>query len=183
MAIANKCVLSLLLLLMAAPSLADNKRLSFLAKQDQAVRTGATETSSDDARRREVLELLASGGVATPIDKFNAGLVLQHTGLNFCDGKLKSISPENYLLAHFLFKDALTGGVEFARTLVAASIDRYLSFTEGRQLYGTNRVIDQTTGKELLVPIDRTISDKERAKFGVPPLAELLEKWPEQKKE
>lgn len=67
-----------------------------------------------------------------------------------------------------------------ARYLVAASIDRYLSFTQGFQKYGTNRVSNQKTGKEELVPIDRNTPDSERAKYGVPPLAELLKTSPEQ---
>lgn len=161
---------------------ADNDLLSELAKEDQAVRAGKADASSDDERRRKVLELLAAGQVLTPRDKFNAGLILQHTGLVLCDGKLTSLSAENYLLAHFLFKDALASGVSDAAYLTAASIDRYLSFTEGWQMYGTNRIIDQTTGDELLVPIDRTVSDEERARYGVPPLRELLDQWREQER-
>jgi hypothetical protein len=66
------------------------------------------------------------------------------------------------------------GGYKDARYLIAASIDRYLTFTEGGQLYGTNRLMNQETGKEEWVPIDRNVSDSERAKSGVLPLAELL---------
>jgi len=47
-------------------------------------------------------------------------------------------------------------------------------------LYGTNRVINQTTGKEELIPVDRSVPDSERAKFGIPPLAELLKEYTEQ---
>jgi hypothetical protein len=60
------------------------------------------------------------------------------------------------------------------------TIDRYLSMTEGYQKYGTSRVNNQVTGKEELVPVDRKTTDSERAKYGVPPLAELLKKYPEQ---
>jgi hypothetical protein len=63
---------------------------------------------------------------------------------------------------------------------LAASFDRYLSFTEGYQKYGTNRVINQETGNEEWVPIDRKTPDSERAKYGVPPLAVLLKQYPEQ---
>ena len=44
-----------------------------------------------DARRRKVLELFGSGTTATPQDSFNAALVLQHTGLVSCDGKIKGL--------------------------------------------------------------------------------------------
>lgn len=82
-------------------------------------------------------------------------------------------------MAHYLFKAALTGGIEDARYLVAASMDRYLSFTEGKQRYGTNRVINQKTGREELVPIDRGTSDEERKLYGVAPLKDLLAQCPE----
>jgi hypothetical protein len=177
------CMKSLLLAAFVccmSPAIASSDELSRLAMEDQAVRIGEPDPSSDDARRRRVLELLAAGAVSSPRDKFNAALVLQHTGLEFCDGRLRSASPENYLLAHYLFGEALQGGVEDARYLVAASIDRYLGFTSGTQRYGTNRVIDHDSGNELLVPIDRSVSDEERRRYGVPPLSELLERWPEQ---
>jgi hypothetical protein len=175
-------LLSLLLLLATSfPAWANNAELAQLAAEDQAVRTGGADTRSDDARREKVLEILAAGGATTAQDKFNAGIVLQHTGLTFCDGKLQSLSAENYLLAHFLFKEAMAGGIKGANYLVAASIDRYLSFTKGHQRYGTNRVIDQSTGKELLVPVDRNVTDQERALYDVPPLHELLHQYPEQK--
>lgn len=162
-----------------APVPTDNTELATLAAEDQAVRMGKADASSDDARRRRVIELLALGQVATPQDKFNAGLVLQHTGLTLCDGTLTSLSAENYLLAHELFKAAMAEGVAGAPGLVAATIDRYLSFTVGTQKYGTNRIIDQDTGEEQLVPIDRSVSDAERARYGVPPLDSLLARWPE----
>jgi len=159
-----------------------NNELKNLAEEDQLARTGNVAKRTDEARRQIVLQLIAKGKVITSEDKFNAALILQHTDLKFCDGNLVSSNPENYLLAHYLFKSALEGGYENARYLVAASIDRYLSFTEGYQRYGTNRIINQETGEEELVPIDRKTSDKERKKYGVPSLKQSLSRYPEQKK-
>jgi hypothetical protein len=178
-----KIALLALLITFASVSVATNRELSAMATEDQAVRTGKADSSSDQARRHRVLRLLAAGEVMSPKDKFNAALVLQHTELEIRDGRLTSVSPENYLLAHYLFMQALDSGVEEARPLVASSIDRYLSFTSGVQRYGTNRVIDQETGEELLIPIDRSVLDEERKKYGVPPLSELLKMWREQKRE
>jgi hypothetical protein len=59
-------------------------------------------------------------------------------------------------------------------------MDRYLSMTVGTQKYGTNREVNQKTEKEEWVPIDRKTTDAERAKYGIPPLAELLKQFPEQ---
>lgn len=120
------------------------------------------------------------GRIAPLENKFNAALVLQHTPLTYCDKQLVSKSPDNYLLAHNLFKSAFEAGYKDADYLVVASIDRYLSFTEGYQKYGTNRIVNQETGKEELVPIDRKTPDSERAKYGVPPLATILKQFPEQ---
>jgi hypothetical protein len=157
-----------------------NPSLRELAKEDQASRSGKNVARTDEERIKLVLALIGQGALITPEDKFNAALILQHTGLTFCDKRLVGVSSDNYLLAHFLFKSAFEAGYKDARYLVAASIDRYLSFTEGHQKYGTNRVINQETGREELVPIDRKTLDSERAEYGVPPLSEILKQYPEQ---
>jgi hypothetical protein len=164
----------------------NNAELKELETEDQAVRTGNTVQNTpgqrtDEDRAKRVLELLAKGMVKTPEDKFNAALVLQHTPMELCEGRLISKGAYNYLLAHYLAREAYESGFQPARILVAQSIDRYMSMTEGRQKYGTNRFINQKTGKEELAPIDRSVPDSERAKYGVPTLAELLKQWPEQK--
>lgn len=173
--------LIVLLLSVSAVARADNPELARLAAQDQADRAEKEGGWDDDARRRRVLELLATGAIATPKDKLNAALILQHTPGAICEGKLKSFSPENYLLAHHLAKAAFADGLDEAKTLVAVSIDRYLSFTEGRQLYGTNQLVDPESGEAYLPQIDRSISDEERARLGVPPLATILKQVPERK--
>jgi hypothetical protein len=158
-----------------------------LAKEDQAVRCNEPcperakkITRTDDDRRKIVLEMIARGELKGPEDKFDAALILQHTGMTFCEGRLVSCSAENYLLAHFLFQSAYDAGYKDALYLIAASMDRYLSMTEGTQKYGTNREFNQKTQKDELVPIDRKTTDAERAKYGIPPLAELLKQYPEQ---
>jgi hypothetical protein len=131
----------LILLAICTQARADNPELVRLATQDQSDRSGKEGEWDDDARRRRVLELLATGDVATPQDKLNAALILQHTPGAVCEGALKSLSPENYLLAHHLAKAALAAGLDSAKYMVAVTIDRYLSFTEGRQLYGTSQLL------------------------------------------
>jgi hypothetical protein len=160
-----------------------NPLLRQLALEDQESRTGKTISRSDAERLKLVLKELADGAVRTPADKANAALVLQHTGLTFCGDKMISLSADNYLLAHHLATSAYETGYADARFLVAQTIDRYLSLTEGVQKYGTNRFINQTTGAEEWAPIDRNTTDAERAKYGVPPLEVLLRQFPEQKKE
>lgn len=156
-----------------------NLLLRELAKEGQAYRIGKKVLRTDQDRIKIVLAQIGQGALRIPEDNYNAALVLQHTGLTICEKRLVSIGPDNYLLAHYLFKSAFEAGYKDARYL-AASIDRYLSFTEGYQKYGTNRAINQETEKEELVPIDRKTSDSERAKYGVRPLSELLKQYPEQ---
>ena len=157
-----------------------SRLLRELAREDQDSRSGKEITRTDEERIKIVLSLIGQGELKVPEDRFNAALVLQHTGLTFCDKRLVGRSPDNYLLAHHLSKSAFEAGYKDARSLVAQTIDRYLTFTEGRQKYGTSRVNNQETGAEELVPIDRKTPDSERAKYGVPPLAELLKQFPEQ---
>ena len=173
--------LFVLFLSVSVEARADNPELARLASQDQADRAEKEGEWDDDARRRRVLELLATGAVVTPKDKLKAALILQHTPGAICEGKLKSFSPENYLLAHHLAKDAFASGLDEAKSMVAVTIVRYLSFTEGRQLYGTNQLVDLESGEAYLPQIDRSISDEERARLGVPPLATILKQAPERK--
>ena len=148
-----------------------NLLLRELAKEDQDSRTGKNVVRTDAERVKIVLAQIGQGALKIPEDNFNAALVLQHTGLTFCEKRLVGVSPDNYLLAHYLSNSAFEAGYKDARYLVAASIDRYLSFTEGYQKYGTQRVPNQETEKEEWVPIDRKTSDSERAKYRVPPLS------------
>lgn len=170
---------ALLLGAFASPLRADNAELRRLAVADQADRAGSEGEWDDDARRRRVLELLATGAVQSPRDRLHAALILQHTPAAVCDGKLTSASAENYLLAHHLAHAAFEAGLAEAGSLVAVTIDRYLSFTEGRQRYGTNRLVDLASGEMYLPEIDRTVSDEARSALGIAPLDELLKAAPE----
>ena len=157
-----------------------NLLLRELAKEDQDYQRGKRVARTNEDRIKIVLAQIGQGAVKTPEDQVNAAIVLEHTGLTFCEKRLVGKSPDNYMLAHYLAKSAFEAGYKDARYLVAQTLDRYLSFTEGTQKYGTNRVNNLETGKEEWVPIDRQTPDSERAKYGVPPLATLLKQFPEQ---
>ena len=157
----------------------DNPVLTALGREDQDYQMGKKVTRKDQDRVVLVLEQIGAGKVATAADRFNAAIVLQHTPMTFRNDSLMAVSPDNYLLGHHLATAAFAAGYAPARALVAQSIDRYLSLTTGVQKYGTNRFINQKTGKEELAPIDRATTDAERARYGVPPLADLLKQYPE----
>jgi hypothetical protein len=106
-----------------------------LAKEDTDSRTGKSVERTDAERIKIVLELIAKGTLKGAEDQFDAALVLQHTGMDFCGKRLVSKSADNYLIAHYLFISAYEGGYKDALYLIAASIDRYLSMTEGYQKF------------------------------------------------
>jgi len=153
----------------------DNPELIRLVEADQLDRmTDSDEpiAPKDNKRRKRVFQLLAAGEVNTPRDKYRAALILQHTGLVFIGEEMKSISAENYYLAHELAKFVFNDGNEDARRSVAVNNERYSWLTFGYQKYGTQLVwIDD---KDYWVKIDSTTTDAERAQFGIRPLAELL---------
>jgi hypothetical protein len=155
----------------------NNAELQRLFDEDQASRTGVSD-HADVARRRQVFVILAQHPQLTPPDQFNAAMVLLHTDLQFAHGRLASVSPENYLLAHELAKQAFVTGENAAGVLVAQTLDRYLTFTEGRQRYGTNRLIDRDTEVEFVVELDNKADDAERARLGLPPLKDLIGERP-----
>jgi len=161
-------------------SASNNSELMEMALEDQKIRTSGGDEPLEDIdkiHRSRVMELLAESQVKTPVDKFNAALILQHTALTFCNGKIASISPENYHLAYFLSKSAFESGYKDAGYLTAATYDRYLLYTKGYQKYGTQQVYDDKSNELLWAPIDSMTTDAEREKYYVSPLKTLLKEF------
>ena len=97
-----------ILLMSAVAASAQTPLLREMAKEDQDSRTGKTITRTDDERRKIVLEIIGKGELKGPQDKFDAALILQHTGMTFCDDRLVSYSADNYLIAHYLFQSSIS---------------------------------------------------------------------------
>lgn len=143
-----------------------NRELWSITEEDQSDR--GTQTidfkavgERDRVRRKRVAEILAAGQVKTSIDYFNAALVMQHGNY-----------PDEYKEAHDLAMRAveLDPANKDAKWLAAASEDRYLQCIGKPQIYGTQfrKVGDIWT----LDPIDeKAVTDEERARWNVPPLA------------
>jgi tetratricopeptide (TPR) repeat protein len=116
----------------------------------------------DLRRRARVREILAADGVTTAMDYYNAALVMQHGD-----------SAEEYRQAYDLAMRAVaidpknTG----AAWLAAAAEDRYLQCIGKPQIYGTQ--FRRVSGVWTLDPIDESaVTDEERARMHVPPLAD-----------
>ncbi len=171
----------------------DNALIKDLYLKDIEIRELDAKTDTvnleayDKKHREKIFHLLAENKVVTVKDKIRAAWILQHTAAKFCDGKLTSISAENFLLAYKLSStalfelrkknDSVTIKEQNIPRIVALNYDRYLLFTFGYQKFGTQFVFDDQTGEMLLAPIDTTLSnDMQRKEYNVEPLNVLLKK-------
>jgi len=121
----------------------------------------------DERRRKRVLRLYTQQKIKTAQDFYYAALILQHGN-----------SPNDFKIANEFAKKAMIAGLEKAKWLYAATLDRWLLSRGKPQKFGTQ--FKKEGGRwKLIKPIDPTISDKERAKYGLPPLSKALQKFKE----
>lgn len=114
----------------------------------------------DKIHRDKIFEILAQNKVITPMDKYRAALILQHTAGKICDGQLTSESAENFLLAFHmstsalnqlkLENDTLTIKKYSVPRMVALNFDRYLLFSKGYQKLGTQFTFDDKNGRNAI---------------------------------
>jgi tetratricopeptide (TPR) repeat protein len=145
-----------------------NPELERLYREDQGDRAGdlgGTDWKAvarrDEERRKRVLEILEKGGAKEAGDYIHAAMVLQH-----------GASPEDYDRANRWASKAVELDPDYpgARWLAAASKDRYLMWSGKPQLYGTQFKKDKD-GPWYLWQVDPAVTDEERARWDVPPLA------------
>jgi len=151
----------------------NNPELESLYKGDQADREHGPNADIDwqavsnrDAERRaRVREIVEKGGATTSADYYHAAMVYQH-----------GTEVPEYDEAHRLAMKAaeLDPENKAAKWLAAASKDRSLMWQGKPQLYGTQ--FKKVDGKWVLWDVDPSITDEERAKWNVPPLAEQRKK-------
>ena len=155
-----------------APEAGPNPELARLYQEDQGDRAGTLKDTDwaavekrDAERRQRVLEIMEKGGARQAADYYHAAMVFQH-----------SVKPEDHDHAHAWCLEALKldPGHAKARWLAAASKDRALMWRGKPQLYGTQ--FKRVDGKWILWEVDPSITDEERAKWGVPPLSVARER-------
>lgn len=147
----------------------DNPELASIHRDDQLARADAANidwsvVAREDAERRaRVLALMRGGAMRTARDHYHAAMVFQHGS-----------TLEDIRTAHALSSLAATLAPEEAgyRWLVAASWDRIMTTQLQPQWYGTQFRSDET-GLFLYPVADGAVGDPERARLGVPPLAEI----------
>jgi hypothetical protein len=147
-----------------------NADLERLYNEDQADRAADLDDSAhwqavekrDAERRKRVLEIVEKGGVKEAADYLHAAMVYQH-----------GATPEDYDRAYQWAAKAAELDPDYpgARWLTAAAKDRYLMKLGKPQLYGTQFQRVNGTGPWILWNVDPSITDEERAKWDVPPLA------------
>lgn len=137
-----------------------------LYREDQADRAGgapvdwAVVGQRDAERRVRTARLMSEGKLRTAADHFHAAMIFQH-------GK----NAEDYTRAHALAVRAveLDPTDEPAHWLAATALDRQLMSTGKPQRYGTQyRKVD---GRWELYQTDESVTDVERARWNVQPLA------------
>jgi hypothetical protein len=151
----------------------DNPELARIYEEDQGDRresgAGPIDWSvvgpRDDARRRAATALLALGGARTSVDFFRAAMVFQH-GSDAAD----------FQRTHALALKAieLDPTNDLAKWMAAASKDRELMVLKKPQLYGTQLIVKG--GVWSLYGVDPSVTDEERARWNVPPIAQARRK-------
>lgn len=144
-----------------------NGRLKEIYDQDVADRSGDRKgllDVKDRERKEEVQKLLREDGQLEAVDFRRAALIFQH-----------GEDPEDFKRANELSKKAIEQGDSTAGWLYAATMDRWLISVGRPQKYGTQFRQNAKGEWELVMPIDPNVTDEERLKYGVPPIAKALE--------
>ena len=147
----------------------DNLELRELYENDQAERSvapidWAVLNVADSLRRVRVMEIREEGGIKTANDYHHAAMVFQHGSDTTAIGIAYRFAREAVRI------DADHTG---AKWLMAAAWDRHKMYAGEPQWYGTQYVTDGPDTPWRLYDIDTTkVTDEDRAKFGVPSLAE-----------
>jgi uncharacterized protein DUF6624 len=146
----------------------DNRELWEIRQGDAAERSAEHDSDlkeaieRDHARLKRTKEIIAEGGLKTATDYYNAAMIHQHGS-----------TADDYLEARALAQRAfeMDPANDRAKWLTAASLDRYLRRVGKPQIYGTQ--FKKVDGVWVLEPVDETaVTDADRAKLGVPSLAE-----------
>ena len=146
-----------------------SRELLAMVEKDQQLRYNDTLdyaiiAESDRINRERIYELLAQGEITESKNLFHAAIIIQHADPSSC--------PECFLLAYHLSLEAVDRGFDNARSLTAASLDRYLIFTGHPQKYGT-QVGTDSVGASYIYEYDHLTTDSMRRLWDVPPLDSL----------
>lgn len=149
-----------------SPEGVDNAELAgVLAADERDHQSGANEDrreieARDEARRDRAIAMLEGGGARTAADYFAVAVIFQH-----------GTSLDDFADARRYAALAARLGDRRGVRLAAAAWDRWLVRAGYRQRFGTRA--DCTADGCRLHAYDPTVSDEERARWDLPPLAVL----------
>ncbi len=148
-----------------------NKQLEKIFKADQDDRMAISPNGDfsviekrDIERKKNVKKLLNEGVIVTGRHLYIAAMIFHH-------GK----SEADYKVAMRLAEESIGKRYQKAKWLCAGATDRLLMKQGKSQKYGTQFIRKNPKSKWVLAPIEKGMTDEERARFNVPPLAELKE--------
>jgi hypothetical protein len=154
-------------------TLPDNPRIVVLSQEDQDDRHGFPNTKRsykeinerDEARRQELLAMLAHGKVRTAQDYFYSAVIFHHGQTN-----------DHYRTASSLAWIAATLDPKPDYLYLSASTwDRMMLKRDQPQWYGEQEKRDENGKRIGFYPInDTAVSDEERVRFQVKPRARLI---------
>ncbi|WP_426755030.1 TPR end-of-group domain-containing protein [Myxococcus sp. Y35] len=144
--------------------------LKRLFEEDQADRQGPLDgpdawkkvAERDAQRRQRVKALMAEGALKEGADFLAAGFIFQHGN-----------TQADYAMARQMGAEAAKRGHPMGLWLTAAAWDRWLMNANRPQRFGTQYQFDKEAKKMTLHPVDPSVTDEERARWGFPPLAEI----------
>ena len=128
-------------------------------------------SAADEKRRKQVAAIMSTDTNFTPKDYYYAAMIFQHGGY-----------IEEYKTAKRYARQSMDMGYEDAKWLYAAATDRLLRAQGKKQKFGTQYIFGYLKEGNvwyealLLQPYDKRTTDMTRAKYNVPPLAELQKK-------
>lgn len=123
----------------------------------------------DQERRKRAAEIIEQGGLKIAEDYYHAAMIFQH-----------GEGPDDFKKANELAKQAMDLGLEEAKWLYAASLDRLL-LSEGKpQKFGTQYWQEADGAEIVLREVDPSTTDEERAKYNIHPLAEIPKVLPKE---
>jgi len=123
----------------------------------------------DEQRRLRAQALIDEGRLSDADDYHHAAVLFHH-----------SPSKEDIWQAHTLALKAVELGSQEARWLSAAAMDRWLMHNVKPQKYGTQYLWDGT--RYRVWDVDPDVTDAERAKWDIIPLAEQIQQVAEESK-
>lgn len=144
------------------------KTLALLYEEDQADRRNPELLQDFDLITRRDIERRKLAEAIVAKRKQLSGEECYYLGMLYQHGPAISHSR----LAVRYAKRACRMGYEKAKWLYAGATDRLLSKQGKPQRYGTQFFRKNAKSKWRLRPVDLSITDEERAKWNVPPLAE-----------